>query len=66
MSLTDQIQELCKRTEDDSKYKILEEALQEYHQLIDEGWLKPRENSLLNNYTTFIAENRLKHSNINV
>lgn len=64
MSIVDQIDNLCKNIEEDENYKRLESALKEYYKLLEEGIIIPRENKLLNNYTTILDLNKLEYSNI--
>ncbi len=64
MSITEQVKKVCAGLEIDDKYKDFEDALSEYYQLVEEGIITPRENSILNNYTTFISEEKLRYSNL--
>lgn len=52
-SITDSVERICKENEPtDSQYLSLKKALEDYHQMIDEGILVPRGNTLQNSYTT--------------
>lgn len=64
MNAVEQIQNLQNLFESDDKFCELKEALEQYHQMIEDGVLSPRGNCLMNNYTTFVSESNLNYSNI--
>ena len=66
MSITEEVEQLCSKYVVDDSYKEFEVALNEYYQMVEDGTISPRKNPLLNNYTTFISEDKLKCSNCKI
>ncbi len=64
MTLVEKIEKLQYDFEKDDNFNDLKHALESYHEMVNNGELVPRENCLLNNYTTFFDETDLKFSNI--
>lgn len=63
MSLVEQIQNLQCSLVFDENFNELREALEKYHEMVENGILIPRGNCVMNNYTTFISDSNLQYSN---
>ena len=50
MSIVDQINKLTVSIDDEKSFKVLVESLEKYHEMIQEGLLKPRENRIQSMY----------------
>ena len=66
MNIVEQVEKICGELTTNGNYKAFEDALKKYYELVEEGIITPRENSLLNNYTPVISEEKLKYSNLKI
>lgn len=61
MSLLEQVQGLTCTFDMDDNYIELKNALEEYHELVKEGVLTPRENNIPNGYVTFFQNSDMNY-----
>ena len=54
MNIVEQVKELSIEITDERNFKELEESLKIYHEMVQAGSLKPRENQVNSSYTPFM------------